>query len=69
MCSDRYRLTEWRSETPFVVCYYDGYGTVVLAPTVYLSQLRAKLRDWAVRPVRAGCYSWAALCLIDSKTL
>ena len=25
----------------------------------------AKLRDWAVRPVRAGCYSWAALSLID----
>ena len=29
----------------------------------------ARLRDWAVRPVRAGCYSWAALPLIDSKTL
>ena len=37
--------------------------------TGFLSQLRAKLRDWAVRPVRAGCYSWAALYLIDSKTL
>ena len=23
----------------------------------------------AVRPVRTGCYSWAALSLIDSKTL
>ena len=29
----------------------------------------AKLFDWAVRPVRAGCYSWAALSLIDSMTL
>ena len=29
----------------------------------------AKLRDWAVVPVRAGCYSWAALSLNDSKTL
>ena len=29
----------------------------------------AKLRDWAIRPVRAGCYSLAALSLIDSKTL
>ena len=33
------------------------------------SQLRAKLRDWAVRPVLACCYSWAALSLIDSKIL
>ena len=32
------------------------------------SQLRAKLRDWAVRPERAGCYSRAALSLTDSKT-
>ena len=36
--------------------------------TGILSQLRAKLRDWAVRPVRAGCYSRAALSLTDSKT-
>ena len=27
------------------------------------------MRDWAVRPVWAGCYSWAALSLIDFKTL
>ena len=33
--------------------------------TGFLSELRAKLRDWAVRPVRAGCYPWAALSLID----
>ena len=32
--------------------------------TGFLSQLRAKLRYWAVRPVRAGCYSWAALWFI-----
>ena len=37
--------------------------------TGFLSQLRAKLRDWAVRPVGAGCYPRAALSLIDSKTL
>ena len=37
--------------------------------TGYLSQLRARLRDWALRPVRAGCYPWAALPFIDSKTL
>ena len=37
--------------------------------TGFLSQLGAKLRDWAVRPVRAGCYSWAALSFIDSETL
>ena len=24
--------------------------------TGFLSQFRAKLRDWAIRPVRAGCY-------------
>ena len=35
--------------------------------TAFFSQLRAKLRDWAVRPVRAGCYSWAALSFIDSR--
>ena len=29
--------------------------------TGYLSQSRAKLRDWAVRPIRAGWNSWAAL--------
>ena len=28
-----------------------------------------KLRDWAGRPVGAGWYSWAALSLINSKTL
>ena len=27
------------------------------------------MRNRVVRPVRAGCYSWAALSLIDSKTL
>ena len=27
------------------------------------------MRDWAVRPVRGGSFSWAALSLIDSKTL
>ena len=31
------------------------------------SYCRAMLRDWDVRLVRAGCYSWAALSLIDSK--
>ena len=25
--------------------------------------------DWAVKPEWAGCYSWEALPLIDSKTL
>ena len=36
--------------------------------TEFLSQLRAKLRDWAVRPVGAGCYSWAAFSFIHSQT-
>ena len=36
--------------------------------TGFLSQLRAKLRDWAVRPVGAGCYSWAAFSFIHSQT-
>ena len=26
-----------------------------------LGKLKAKLCDWAVRPVRVGCYSWAAV--------
>ena len=34
-----------------------------------LESLKARLHDWSVRPVRAGCYSLAALPLIDSKTL
>ena len=29
--------------------------------TGIFSKLRAKLCDWAVRPARAGCYSWAEL--------
>ena len=33
------------------------------------SQIRTKLRDWAVWQARAGCYSSAALSLNDSKTL
>ena len=33
------------------------------------SQIRTKLCDWAVRQVRAGCYSQAALSSNDSKTL
>ena len=40
-----------------------------LIHTGFLSHLRAQLRNWAVRPVRAGCYSWVALSLIDSMTL
>ena len=34
-----------------------------------LSQIRSKLRDWAVWQARAGCYSQAALSSNDSKTL
>ena len=34
-----------------------------------LSQIRTKLRDWAVWQARAGCYSQAALSSNDSKTL
>ena len=33
------------------------------------SEIRAKLRDWAVWQARAGCYSQAALSSNDSKTL
>ena len=33
------------------------------------SEGRAKLRDWAVWPVRAGCYSWSALSFPHSKPL
>ena len=33
------------------------------------SQIRTKLRDWAVWQARAGCYSQAALSSNDSKTL
>ena len=44
------------------------FPLVILISTGILSQLRAKLRDRAVRPVRAGCYFRAALSLTDSKT-
>ena len=33
------------------------------------SQIRSKLRDWALRQAKAGCYSQAALSSNDSKTL
>ena len=33
------------------------------------SQIRTKLRDWAVWQARSGCYSQAALSSNDSKTL
>ena len=33
------------------------------------SQMRTKLRDWAVGQARAGCFSQAALSSNDSKTL
>ena len=34
-----------------------------------MSEIRTKLRDWAVWQGRAGCYSQAALSSKDSKTL
>ena len=37
--------------------------------TGILSQMRTKLRDWAVRQAKAGCYSQASLSSNDSKTL
>ena len=33
------------------------------------SEIRTKLRDWAVSQARAGCYSQAALSSNDSKML
>ena len=36
--------------------------------TGFSSQIRAKLRDWAVSPGRAGFPSWAELSTNDSKT-
>ena len=33
------------------------------------SQIRTKLRDWAVGQARAGCYFQAAMSSNDSKTL
>ena len=58
----------------------DGFNAFIICTPItgFLSHLRVKLRDWAVRPVRAGCYSWAALSYfffprpeyaIDSNTL
>ena len=44
-------------------------GQVFVRTTGFLTQLRARLRDWAVGPVRADCYAWAALYFILSKTL
>ena len=37
--------------------------------TAISSERRAKLRDWAIWPVRANCYTQAALSSNDSKTL
>ena len=41
---------------------------IIVGYTGTLSHLKAKLRDWANRQAEAGCYSWAALSLNDSKT-
>ena len=38
-------------------------------PTGISSEIRTKLRDWAVWHARAGCYSQDALSSNDSKTL
>ena len=40
-----------------------------LVATGISSQIRAKLRDWAVWQARAGCYSQAVLSSNDLKTL
>ena len=37
--------------------------------TAFSSEMRTKLRDWAVGQARASCYSQAALSSNDSKTL
>ena len=37
--------------------------------TGILSQIRTKLRDWAIWQARAGCFSQAAMSSNDSKTL
>ena len=69
-------IAEYNAPTPLKVQYCHAFSRgkinfpVFLGHnTRYLSQFRAKLRDWAVRPVRAGCYPRAALSLLDSKTL
>ena len=56
------------SDSPINLLDWRMKITVADRGTGILSQLRAKLRDRAVRPVRAGCYFWAALSLTDSKT-
>ena len=38
-------------------------------PTGILSEIRTKLRDWAIWQARASCYFQAALSSNDSKTL
>ena len=43
--------------------------TVCESCTGISSQIRTKLRDWAIWQARAGCYSQAALSSNDSKTL
>ena len=37
--------------------------------TGFLSEIRTKLREWAVRQAGAGCYFQAELSSNDSKTL
>ena len=42
---------------------------VVFHLTGFLSEIRTKLRDWAIWQAWAGCYSQAALSSNDSMTL
>ena len=47
----------------------NGWPRGKQASTRNSSQIRTKLRDWAVRQAKAGCYSRAAMSSKDSKTL
>ena len=44
-------------------------NTLIIVYTEFLSEIGAKLRDWAVGQAQGSCYSWAALSSNDSKTL
>ena len=60
---ERERLDEFPASVAFPTAAAENRDTGIS------SQIRTKLRDWAIGQARAGCYSQAAVSSNYSKTL
>ena len=71
-CREEFRQLIWYNQADFIMLQFNLTGPLkylIHATTGISSEMRTKLRDWAVWQARAGCYSQAALSSNDSKTL